>query len=147
MATNVITTGSPAGTAPVTSFSSHRADAVLAGLGRALFGLPFAVFGINHVLHAQAMAGMVPVPGGVFWIYLTGAALIAAAVGILTGILARWAALGLALLLLTFVALIHIPGLARPEMAQLAMANLLKDLALAGGALIFASTAGKRRRS
>ena len=47
-------------------------------LGRALLSLPFFAFGIGHFANAGAMAGMVPsyVPGGVLWVYLTGAALL-----------------------------------------------------------------------
>ena len=54
-------------------------------LGTYLFALPMAVFGIMHFMAGEAMAGMVPIPGGVIWVYLTGAALIAAAVAIIIG--------------------------------------------------------------
>ncbi len=37
------------------------------------------IFGVGHMT-MQCYGGMVAIPGGVFWIYLTGAALIAAAV-------------------------------------------------------------------
>lgn len=44
----------------------------------------------------------------------------------------------LAVLLLVFVFTIHLPGvLAGGEMAQMYISNFLKDLALAGGALIY----------
>ncbi|MDF2693757.1 MAG: hypothetical protein K0S65_2140 [Labilithrix sp.] len=90
------------------------------------------------------MAGMVPVPGGVFWIYFTGAALIAGSLGIMTGILGRLAALGLAALLGIFILAIHIPGLSNPQMQQMAMMGLLKDVSLLGGALTWAGLLGKR---
>jgi uncharacterized membrane protein YphA (DoxX/SURF4 family) len=113
-------------------------------LARVAFALPFAIFGLFHFLNASAMAGMVPVPGGVFWIYFTGAALIAASIGIMTGILGRLAALGLAALLATFIVGIHVPGLSNPQMQQMAMMGLLKDISLLGGALTWAGLLGKR---
>lgn len=119
-------------------------DLVTGKVARVAFGLPFAIFGLFHFLNANAMAGMVPVPGGVFWIYFTGAALIAGSVGIITGILGRWAALGLAALLATFIVGIHIPGLSNPQMQQMATMGLLKDVSLLGGALTYAGLFGKR---
>jgi uncharacterized membrane protein len=104
-------------------------------VARVLFAFPFAVFGLFHLANARAMAAMVPVPGGVFWIYLTGAALVLGSAGLITKRLGQWAGLGLAALMLTFVASVHLPNLGNPEMQQMAVSGLLKDLALAGGAL------------
>lgn len=53
-------------------------------VARILFALPFLVFGLMHFVGADSMAGMVPVPGGVFWVYLTGVAMVAAAVAIIS---------------------------------------------------------------
>ncbi|NBC19418.1 MAG: DoxX family membrane protein [Bacteroidetes bacterium] len=107
-------------------------------LGRILFALPFAVFGILHFMNASAMAGMVPLPGGVFWVYLTGVALIAAAVSMLIGKYARLAALLLGVMLFIFVLSIHLPDLLGGN--QQAMSNLLKDFALGGAAWALADT-------
>jgi uncharacterized membrane protein YphA (DoxX/SURF4 family) len=123
-----------------------KAEAVLTTkVARALFALPFVVFGFFHFVGADAMAAAVPVPGGVFWVYLTGAALIAGGIGVLTGILGRWAAYGLALLVGTFALTVHLPMLGDPAMQQMATAGFLKDTALAGAALAFAGTFAKRR--
>ncbi len=107
-------------------------------IGKYLFAIPIIIFGLLHFLNANAMAGMVPIPGGVFWIYLTGLALLLSGVSILIKKYDNWSSLLLAVLLLTFVFTIHLPGvLAGGEMAQMFMTNLLKDLALAGGSLIY----------
>ena len=106
--------------------------------GKYLLAIPMAVFGIFHFLNGSAMAGMVPIPGGVIWVYLTGAALIAAAVAILIDKKAKLASFLLAALLLVFVLTIHLKGAMGGD--QMAMASLLKDLAIAGGALVFAGT-------
>ena len=128
-----------------TSSSTRRAlDVATSKVARVLFAAPFAIFGLFHFLNGSAMAGMVPIPGGVFWIYFTGAALIAGSIGIITGILGRLAALGLSALLVTFILGIHVPGLTNPEMQQMAMMGLLKDVSLLGGALTWAGLLGKR---
>lgn len=103
---------------------------------RIIYGVPFAIFGLFHFMNASAMAGMVPIPGGVIWIYLTGAALIAASISILIKKQARLACLLLALLLAIFALSIHLPGAINGDQAS--TSNFLKDLALSGAALGFA---------
>ncbi len=115
-------------------------------VARWVFALPFAAFGVLHFAAGEAMAGMVPVPGGVVWIYATGAALVAGSAGIITGRLGKWAAYGIALLMLTFIVGVHIPGLGNPETQQMAIGGLLKDLALMGGALTWAGILGQTGR-
>jgi len=107
-------------------------------IGKYLYAIPMVIFGLFHFLNASAMAGMVPIPGGVFWIYLTGLSLILAGVSVIIQKLDEWSSFLLAGLLLVFVLTIHLPGvLAGGEMAQMYMTNLLKDIALAGGALTY----------
>lgn len=108
-------------------------------VGRYLFALPFGIFGLMHLMSANDMAVMVPayVPGGVIWVYLTGIALIAAAVSFIIQKKVFLAAILTAVLMLVFVLTIHLPGLIGGNM--MAMASVLKDLGLAGGALLLAS--------
>ncbi len=107
-----------------------------------LFALPFAVFGILHFMNGPAMAESfaIPLPGNIFWVYLTGAALVAAAVSIIIGKQTRLALLLLALMLVIFVVALHIPSLVSGD--QDAMSSLLKDAALAGAALLYANQFG-----
>lgn len=110
-------------------------------IGKYLYAIPMVIFGLFHFLNSSAMAGMVPIPGGIFWIYLTGLSLILAGISIIIQKLDEWSSLLLAVMLLVFVLTIHLPGvLAGGEMSQTYMTNLLKDLALAGGALIYLSS-------
>lgn len=116
-------------------------------VGRILFGLPLLVFGLLHFMSAQMMAGMVPafIPGGILWVYITGVALILAALAILSNRLSALASLLLGILLLSFALTIHLPMLMGGDMN--AMSNLLKDTALAGAAFFFYATVasqGKR---
>jgi uncharacterized membrane protein len=114
-------------------------------LGKWVFILPFTVFGIMHILNAQEMAGLVPafLSGGAFWIYLTGFAQLAFAVSVLIGKYDKLAAVLCALMLLIFVLTLHLPGLSNLQMSKMAMNNLLKDLGLIGGAMMYASRFAK----
>jgi putative oxidoreductase len=108
--------------------------------GRIVFAIPFAIFGMMHLMMAGNMTGMVPswVPGGVFWVYVIGMALVAAAVSIISKKQIYLASLLLALLLVVFVMTIHLPGLFNEATMQMAMGGMLKDISLAGGALLIA---------
>ena len=50
---------------------------------RVIFGIPFAVFGVMHLMAADKMQGMVPsfISGGMNWVYITGVLLILGAAG------------------------------------------------------------------
>ncbi len=106
-------------------------------VSRYLFAVPFIIFGIFHFMNAGGMAGMVPgwLPGGVFWVYLTGLALIVAPISLFIGKKDKLAMLLLALMLVIFALLVHLPG------GQASMPSLLKDLSLAGAALTWAGLA------
>ena len=106
------------------------------GLGKWLFAVPMLVFGIMHFMAADQMAGMAP--GGKIMVYLTGIALILAAVSIFMGKMDKLAATLLALMLILFI-IPHAQALSGGDESQ--MANILKNIALAGGALLYAGQA------
>jgi uncharacterized membrane protein YphA (DoxX/SURF4 family) len=112
---------------------------MLSKIGKYLYALPFAIFGLFHFMRGGQMAGMVPIPGGVFWVYLTGIAMIAACVSIIIEKKARLACILLGVMLLIYVLSIHLPAVIGGQM-QPSMTNLLKDLALAGGAWFLAGS-------
>jgi len=114
-------------------------------IGKYLFAIPFAVFGVMHLFNADAMAGMSPF-GGAIMVYITGIALIAATVSILIGKMDKLATALLGVLLLLTALLVHANGLANAadEMASAAsMGNMLKDIALAGAAWMYAAMGAK----
>lgn len=108
-------------------------------IGRILYGLTFIVFGLNHFINASMLAGYVPIPGGVFWVYLTGLAMLAAAIAILTGKQARLACQLLGILLFIFVLTIHLPTMIN-QGVMAGLTNFLKDTALGGAAWVIAET-------
>lgn len=107
--------------------------------GRYVYTIPLIMFGVSHFAQAEKMAGMVPVPGGVFWVYFTGVAMLAAAVGIITNFkgLGALAAFLTGVLMLIYAFTVHLPHLMHAQdeaQRMMPMISFLKDLGLAGGA-------------
>ena len=112
-------------------------------VGLVLYALVIGFFGVNHFLNGTGFQNTVPsfIPGGIFWVYLTGAALIAAAISFLTGKLTKAAGLFLAIFLIIVVLTIHVPALMHSSgspTVSIALTNLVKDTGLAGAALMIA---------
>jgi uncharacterized membrane protein YphA (DoxX/SURF4 family) len=112
-------------------------------LGRWFFAVPFAVFGLFHFMDAEGLAMAVPnyMPAKIAWIYLAGTGLVAASVSMLTGKYDKLAAVLLAVFLLLMAFLLHVQIAmltSDPRLSQSGMSNFLKDISLAGGALMYA---------
>ena len=115
-------------------------DAILKA-GRFLFALPMLFFGIAHFMSANDMAAMAPF-GGVAIVYITGLALIAAAVAIMIRKMDKLAAVLLGVFLILTALLVHGAAMAgEGPGSEMAMISMLKDLALAGGAFMYAQMA------
>lgn len=110
----------------------------LTTIGRVLFAIPFALFGINHFLMLDYYLGMLTsfVPLGAYTIILTGIMLIAVSISIITKILVKFSTLMLAILLLIFIITIHIPHLITDADKTITIIALLKDISLMGGSLM-----------
>ena len=109
-------------------------NSTLSTAGRVLFALPLLGFGFGHFTNASAMSGMVPLPGEIIWVYITGTALIAAAVSVIIQKKAGLATLLLGIMLLIFVAAVHVPNMTSsdPNLQMMGMTNTFKDVGLAG---------------
>jgi uncharacterized membrane protein len=103
---------------------------------RVTYGLCPLVFGLSHIVYADGAAAMVPawLPDRLFWVYLTGAAHIAAGLAILSGILARLAIRLLALMCGSFVLLVHVPGVAAAPTDRLQWTMLAMAMSITGAA-------------
>jgi putative oxidoreductase len=110
----------------------------LTSIGRILFAVPFALFGINHFLMLDYYFGMLTsfVPLGAYTIILTGIMLIAASISIITKVLVKFSTLCLAVLLFIFIVTIHIPHLFADADKTITIIALLKDISLMGGSLM-----------
>jgi uncharacterized membrane protein len=120
-------------------FVSRGLDAI-AEFGPLLFVIPMAVFGTFHFLFLTDVAGLVPkwIPGHLFWACFCGAALIAAAISIAANKLTGLSAALLGLMLLLFVLLISVPGVAARPANRFGWALLLRDLSFSSAAFALA---------
>jgi len=116
-------------------------------IGRILFAIPFGVLGINHFIMHDFYLGTVTsfIPGLGFTLFLVGLALIAASISIILNKFIRLSCGLLAVMLVLFIATIHIPGLFNTDhmKSTMALVELMKDTALLGGSLIIIGIYGK----
>ena len=109
-------------------------------IGRILFALPFAFFGINHFVMMDYYMGMLTsfIPQTAFVMILTGLMLIAASISIITRKYVRLSTYMLAALLFVFILTIHIPHLVKGVDTTVTLIAMLKDISLMGGSLMIA---------
>lgn len=118
-------------------------------LGRILFALPFAIFGINHFLMTDYYVGMLTsfIPLGAYTIILTGLMLIITSISIITKKFVKISTFILAGLLFTFIVTIHIPHLLSDVDKTATIIALLKDISLMGGSLMIAGIYSEEEES
>lgn len=111
-------------------------------IGRILFAIPFAIFGINHFLMTDYYVGMLTsfVPRGAYTIILTGILMIAASISIISKKYVKFSTIMLAAMLFIFIITIHIPHLFHDTDKTITIIALLKDISLMGGSLMIAGT-------
>ena len=119
-------------------------NATLSRIGTIFYALVIGFFGLNHFMYGTGMAKMVPrfLPGGEFWVYVTGALLLLAAISFLINKFSRLAGLLLCLFLLLIVLTVHLPAVLNAPDAgarRFPMVNLIKDTGLAAAALLVAA--------
>ena len=110
-------------------------------LAEIIYALVMGIFGVLHFMNADTMSGMIPdfMPAdGKIWIYITGAAFIAAALAIIINKFKTPACYLLALMLLVFVFTLHLQPAMDGNPGQ-----LLKDTALAMAAIIIGNKGSK----
>ena len=119
----------------------------LTRVAQIVFGIPWLVFGAQHLMFADFVAGLVPAyfPARLFWAYLTGAAMIAAGISLIANVKARLAAALLGAMLIGFILLIHIPKLAGGDLSAISWTRALQDLAIASAALMLAGVLPKEK--
>jgi uncharacterized membrane protein len=107
-----------------------------AQIGRILFGVACLEYGLSHFGYARFTASMIPsfMPARIVLAYITGAAHIAAGLGLIFFVLPRLAATLEAVMMSSFVLLVHIPGVlgapeARVQWTMLAFATMLTGAA------------------
>jgi len=113
-------------------------------LGRFIFAIPMAAFGVQYIVYGRYLGGLPPVPpwspGGASGAYLTGAVLIVAGVSILANWKARLSATVLGWVFLLCVLLLHTQRLSAVIHNGNDRTRALEPLALAGAAFVLAAT-------
>jgi putative oxidoreductase len=125
-------------------------DAGLAGIllliGRVLFGGLLVFQGLNHFMNAEQMTGYaqakgLPAPG--FGVVASGVLLVAGGLALILGVYPAVAAGALAVFLLASAVIFHDFWAVPDEQAQDEMVNFLKNVELAGAALVFLAISGE----
>src|SRR5262245_17752544 len=109
------------------------------------FAIPLAVFGAEHFGLGSSMIGLVPLymPLRLFWIYFVGVALIIAALSIATKIQVRWSGLLFGIMMVFFVAMIHLPGAIKSG-DRIIWTIVIREMSFAGGGFVLAGIALSR---
>jgi uncharacterized membrane protein YphA (DoxX/SURF4 family) len=109
---------------------------------------PLAVFGALHLFGPSNIFPLVPayMPWRMFWVYLVGCGLIAAALSIAVGIAVRWSGLLFGTMMLLFVAMIHFPGALRQPDNRIIWTIVFRESAFGGAGWILAGLAMTERR-
>ena len=119
--------------------------------GRVLFATGALVLGLLYFIRPDFSPGaepmsaatQFPLPEQPIWSYLTGTAFLAAAAAIFLNSKVRLAATLLGIVILLFGLIVWVPWLAmHPQ--DVACGNYLKDMGMAGGALLLAGALPKR---
>ncbi len=105
-------------------------------LALALYALALPMIGLSHFVYVEAAVAAVPawLPYRLGFAYLTGAAHIAAGLGILFGVLRRLAATAEAAMLSLFLLLVSVPGVAASPAAHLPWTELFITAMVVGAA-------------
>jgi uncharacterized membrane protein YphA (DoxX/SURF4 family) len=117
-------------------------DKVVA-LSNLCFAAPLAVFGAEHLSAARSLMLGVPsyMPWHLFWAYFVGFALFSASLSIATRIQVRWSGLLFGIMMVLFVAMLHVPrALASPQ-DRFAWTIVIREMSFAGGGWILAGEA------
>ena len=114
------------------------ASALSVRMASMLFGLSLPLIGLSHFVYVHETAAMVPawLPMREDFAYLTGAGHIAAGIAILTGV---WPRLGVtleAVMMSSFVLLVHIPGVIKEPTSRFQWTMLCVACTIAGSAWV-----------
>jgi uncharacterized membrane protein YphA (DoxX/SURF4 family) len=119
-------------------------------IGRLIFGVCLIVFGLAHLVYLAPTAEYVPKwlpPGQIFWAYATAAGHFAAGIAILSGILARTAAMLLTAMFVVFGILVHAPTIFIDPHTHFNWAANAINFALIGSAWVIAASIGPAGKS
>jgi len=112
-------------------------------LSNLCFAVPLAVFSAEHLSGARFIMLGVPsyMPWRLFWAYFVGVALLAASLSLATKIQVRWSGLLFGIMMVLFVAMVHIPRAVASPGDRIPWTIVIREMSFAGGAWILAGSA------
>ena len=115
--------------------------------GPLFYAVPVAAFGTEHFTVTGGIASIVPawIPWHIFWVYLVGTCLIAAAFSLVTGICVRLSSSLLALMFFLFVVLMDVPGCMRDPHNRFSITLALRELSFCAGPLALAASLNRQQ--
>jgi len=115
----------------------------IVALSNLCFAVPLAVFGVEHLSFARFIMLSVPayMPWRLFWAYFIGVALLAASLSIATKIQVRWSGLLFGIMMVVFVAMVHIPRALVSPSERIPLTIVVREMSFAGGGWILAGNA------
>jgi uncharacterized membrane protein len=118
-------------------------------LGPVFEAVALAIFSAEHFWMARELMGIVPswLPGALFWTYLVGIALLAAAVSFIVWRHVGLSALLLALLFLIIVVTVDLPNLPKHIHERLFWTLTVRETVFAGGAMVLAGSVWAQGKS
>jgi uncharacterized membrane protein len=126
-----------------TDIAQARGLGKIVALSNLCFAIPLAIFAAEHFSGAKFIMLGVPsyVPWPLFWAYFVGFALLAASLSIATKIQVRWSGLLFGIMMLVFVAMLHLPRALASPGERIPWTIVIRELSFAGGAWILAGNA------
>ena len=127
--------------------SARGLDKVIV-FGRVCAASALAAFGAEHMVNIRAFSPGVPsyIPFHAFWIAFVGLALLAAGLSLAWNRYTKLSCALLAVMLFSFVFMLHIPRLLANPHDRISWAIVLRDSAFASGFLAFAASHAPRRQ-
>jgi uncharacterized membrane protein len=115
----------------------------IVALSNLCFAIPLAVFGAEHLSGARFIALVVPsyMPWRLFWAYFVGFALLSASASFATKIQVRWSGLLFGIMMVLFVAMVHIPRALASPRDRIPWVIVVREMSFAGGAWLLAGSA------
>jgi len=115
----------------------------IVALSNLCFAVPLAVFGAEHLSGAKFIMLSVPsyMPWRLFWAYFVGIELLSASLSMATKIQVRWSGLWFGIMMVIFVAMVHIPRVLANPRDRIPWVIVVREMSFAGGAWLLAGNA------
>ena len=117
--------------------------------GNSFYGVAMVVFGIQHILYAPFIASLIPawIPGGHFWSYGTGLALIAAGISITFEWKSKSSTLLLGMMISLWIVLVHMPRVKINPSDYYEWASLFQAFIIATAAFVLRDNLSAKSRT